>query len=135
MARDGGRVGVTELLVGVPFPAIAFEIMRHATAPQFFEDIVFSGATYEPDVACARGLVHDVVAPEALLDRACAEAERLAAVSPAAFALTKVQSRRPAQDRLQREAGSVDAAVREIWLNPDTLARMRDYAERTLKTS
>jgi enoyl-CoA hydratase len=133
MARDGGRIGVTELLVGVPFPGIAFEIMRHAAAPQFFEDIIFSGATYEADIAGERGLVHEVVAPDALLERACAEAERLAAVSPAAFALTKVQSRRPAQDRLQRDGTSVDAAVREIWLSPDTLARMRDYVERTLR--
>src|SRR5262249_15463840 len=31
LARDGGRVGVTELLVGVAFPAVAFEIMRFAT--------------------------------------------------------------------------------------------------------
>jgi enoyl-CoA hydratase len=31
MANVGGRIGVTELLVGVPFPALAFEIMRHAT--------------------------------------------------------------------------------------------------------
>ena len=36
MANDGGRIGVTELLVGVPFPALAFEIMRHATPPYFF---------------------------------------------------------------------------------------------------
>jgi enoyl-CoA hydratase len=27
MLRDGGRIGVTELLVGVPFPPVAFEIM------------------------------------------------------------------------------------------------------------
>ena len=77
--------------------------------------------------------MHEIVAAEALIDRACAEAERLAALSPAAFALTKVQSRRPAQDRLQRDGTSVDAAVREIWLSADTITRMRDYVERTLK--
>ena len=32
MAREGGRIGVTELLVGVPFPPVAMEIMRDATA-------------------------------------------------------------------------------------------------------
>jgi enoyl-CoA hydratase len=133
MARDSGKVGVTELQVGVPFPAMAFEIMRLAAAPQFFEDTMFSGATFAPEIARERGLIHEIVAPETLLDRALAEAERLAALSPAAFALTKVQSRRPAQDRLQREGTSVDAAVREIWLAPDTLTRMRDYVERTLK--
>ena len=38
MARDGGRIGVTELLVGVPFPALAFEIMRCATPPHYFAE-------------------------------------------------------------------------------------------------
>ncbi len=34
MGREAGRIGVTELLVGVPFPAGAMEIMRRAVAPQ-----------------------------------------------------------------------------------------------------
>ena len=135
MAAGPGRVGVTELLVGVPFPAIAFEIMRFAAAPQHFEDIVFSGATYAPEAARERGLVHDIVAPELLLDRAVAAAETLAALSPAAFALTKMQSRRAVQDTLRQSGASIDAAVGEIWLSPDTLVRMRDYVARTLKKS
>jgi len=32
MARESGRIGVTEILVGVPFPALAFEIVRLARA-------------------------------------------------------------------------------------------------------
>ena len=30
MARDGGRIGIPELLVGVPFPVVPLEIMRFA---------------------------------------------------------------------------------------------------------
>jgi enoyl-CoA hydratase len=133
MALGTGTMGVTELLVGVPFPTIAFEIMRCATAPQYFEDTIFTGATYAPEAARERGFVHELVVPEHLLDRAVAAAETLAALSPAAFALTKMQSRKAVQDTLQRTGAGVDAAVREIWLNPDTLARMRDYVARTLK--
>jgi enoyl-CoA hydratase/carnithine racemase len=132
MARDSGRIGVTEVLVGVPFPATAFEIMRHTAAPQHFEDIL-GGATYPPEEGRERGLVHEIVAPEALLDAAIKTAETLAALAPAAFALNKMQSRRPVQEALQRSGSSVDAAAREIWLAPDTLARIRDYVARTLK--
>ncbi len=32
-ASGASRIGVTELLVGVPFPALAFEVMRFATPP------------------------------------------------------------------------------------------------------
>ncbi len=72
MAKDGGRIGVTELLVGVPFPAAAMEIMRHATAPQYFEHAIFSGATFTPEDAAMRGLVDEVVEPRASA-RPCAQ--------------------------------------------------------------
>ena len=77
MARDGGRIGVTELLVGVPFPPVAMEIMRCATAPQYFADAIFSGATYMPPEAAERGMVHDIVEP-ACAARPCASAPRSA---------------------------------------------------------
>ncbi len=131
MARDAGRIGVTELVVGVPFPPVAMEIMRAATAPQYFEDALFGGATYAPAEAVARGLVHEVVDPQALIDRAVAAAKSLAALSPPAFALTKRQTRGPA---LERIAGAdVDAAVAQIWTAPETLARIRDYVSRVLR--
>src|SRR5215208_4311256 len=104
-------------------------------APPDFEETMFTGATYAPEPARERGFVHELVAPELLLDRAVAAAETLAALSPAAFALTKMQSRKAVQDTLQRAGGSIDAAVREMWLDPDTLTRIRDYVARTLKKS
>jgi len=132
MAQGAGRIGVTELRVGVPFPAAAFEVMRHATAPQYFEEVL-GGATYTPEEGRQRGFVHEVVPPAELMERAIHAAEALAALSPPAFAVTKMQSRRAVQEALLRGGTSVDAAVREIWLAPDTLARMRDYVARTLK--
>ena len=122
---------MTELLVGVPFPAAAMEIMRRATAPQYFEDAILSGATYNPPEAVARGLVHDIVDPHELLDRAIDAANTLAALSPPAFAITKRQTRGPAVERLQR--ADVDADIDRIWTAPDTLARIRDYVGRTLR--
>jgi enoyl-CoA hydratase len=133
MARDGGRIGVTELLVGVPFPPAAMEIMRCAAAPQFFADAIFSGATYTPAEAVARGFVHDVVEPQALLERAVAAANALAALPPKAFALTKRQTRAPALERMQ--SPELDAAIMQIWTAPETLERVRDYVSRTLRKS
>lgn len=133
MARDAGRIGVTELLVGVAFPPVAMEIMRCATAPQYFEDTIFGAATYAPPEAAARGFVHDIVDPHALLQRAVGAAKTLAALSPAAFALSKRQTRAPALARMKDAA--VDATVAQIWTAPETLARIRDYVARTLRKS
>src|SRR2546428_706366 len=134
-APEPARIGVTELLVGLPFPPMAFEIMRFVAAPQYFEDVIFSGATYAPEAGRERGLVHDVVEPELLLDRAVAAAEAFASLRPAAFALTKQQSRQVVQDRLQQDASRFDAAVRDIWTAPESATRIRDYVVRTLKKS
>jgi enoyl-CoA hydratase len=132
MADDGGRIGVTELLVGVPFPPIAMEIMRTATASHHFEEVIFGAATYTPQEAVGLGIVDQVVRPEALLDRAIAAAQTLAALSPATFAVTKRQTRQPALERLARSS-EVDAEVTKIWMAPDTLDRIRDYVSRTFK--
>jgi enoyl-CoA hydratase/carnithine racemase len=131
MGREGGRIGVTELLVGVPFPPVAMEIMRDATAPQLFSEAILSGATFTPVEALARGWVHEVVEPPALLERAVEAANALAALPPKAFALSKRQIRQPALQRMQ--AADVDAAVAQIWAAPETLARIRDYVARTLR--
>ena len=133
MARDGGRIGVTELLVGVPFPPVAMEIMRCAIAPQFFADAIFSGATYTPLEAVARGFIHDVIEPQVLLERAVAAAKSLAALPSKAFALSKRQIRAPALERMQNP--QLDAAIEQIWTAPETLDHIRGYAARTLGKS
>src|SRR5665213_4568191 len=127
-AAGSARIGVTELLVGVPFPPLAFEIMRFATPPRYLANGLYSGATFTPDVALARGLIDEVVAePAALLDRAVAAAETLAALQPATFALTKQQIRQNVTDAVQRHGSRVDAASAEIWASDATLGRIRDY--------
>ena len=133
MAHDTGRIGITELLVGVPFPVIALEIMRFAAAPQHFARIVTSGATFAPEAAVGLGLVDEVVPGDALLNRATAAAEALAALGPEAFALTKRQLREPVRERLERDGPRFDPAVDAIWYAPETAARVRDYVSRTFK--
>ena len=133
-ARDGGRIGVTELLVGVPFPPLAFEIMRFATPPRYFADGMLSGATFTPDVALARGLVDELVEPAALLDRAIAAAETLAALSPAAFAQTKQQIRQPVTDAMERHGRRRRrGGRRKSGPRRRRSTHIRDYVARTLQ--
>ena len=64
-----------------------------------------------------------------------AVAREFAALSPAAFAQTKMQIRQPVTERLQASGKATDKAVTEIWTAPATLAYIRDYVARTLKKS
>ena len=106
------------------------EIMRHAVAPQFFEEAVMSGTTYLPAEAQQRAFIHAVVEPAVLLERAIDAARTLAALSPAAFAITKQQMRQPAVERC--EANPMTSELEELWTSPETIARIRDYVKRTL---
>lgn len=135
IARGEARMGVTELLVGVPFPPLAFEIMRFASAHKFFPEVIYSAATYAPEEAVKRGLADEIVPPEKLVELSIEHAERLAALRPDAFAQTKRQMRQPVADALARHGEYTEAAVADIWLGAETIASMRDYVGRTFKKS
>ncbi len=130
MGRGGGRIGVTELFVGVPFPALAFEAVRFAVPRRHLSEFAFGGATYAVDAALERGWVDEVVEADALMERAIAAARYLALISPAAFAQTKRQLRQDVADRVERSGAMTDLIVTEIWT--EALGYIRDYVARTL---
>jgi enoyl-CoA hydratase len=131
MSRAGGRIGVTELLVGVPFPALAFEIVRFAVPRRDLSEFTFGGATYDTSAALERGWVDEVVESDALMQRAIAAAQELARLSPSAFAQTKKQLRQEAAERVERSGSSTDQIVTDIWTG--AIGDIRDYVSRTLK--
>jgi enoyl-CoA hydratase len=133
LARGTAQVGLTEIRVGVEFPARALEIARFATPPQHFPTLVCTGRTWQPEEALARGLVDELVEPEQLLDRACSIGEELAAIPPATFTATKLAVRQPLLEAARRRAALTDAIVLEQWCRPDTLRQVAAYAEQTIK--
>ena len=133
MVRGTSRIGVTELLVGLPFPALAFEVMRFVTGPRWFAETIYTGETYLPDAALERGLLHEVVDQQVLMERALAAAGMLAQLAPAAFAQTKVQMRLPVSERIKRDGKRTDAAVTKIWCTPKSVASIKGYVARTFK--
>ena len=133
MGRESGRIGVTELLVGVPFPALAFEIVRFAVPPRYLPEFTLTGATYASDEAVQRGWVDELAEPGEVLEDAMAVAQELALLSPPAFAQTKMQIRQSVSERMAASGQATDRAVTDIWTAPETLARIRDYVARTLK--
>jgi enoyl-CoA hydratase len=131
-ARGAARLGVTELLVGVPFPAIALEIMRAAVPRRHLADMVYGGRTWDVGEAQAHGLVDAVVEPGALLDAAVAAAEALAAIPAESFALTKAQLRQPARDFLALHAARIDREALRCWSAPAAQDAIRRYVAKTL---
>src|ERR1700722_19620719 len=82
------RIGASELVVGVSFPATALEILR-AASPSHADEIIFEGAVYEASSALTVGLLHEVVARGAVVDRSVEVAASLGSIQGEAFRLAE----------------------------------------------
>lgn len=129
---SGGRIGVPELLVGVPFPPLALEIARFAIPSQHFQSMVLQGRTIDATSAQSLGMIDEVAHDAAIASRAVQLARQLAALSPVAFQLTKRQIREP----YLRAAATISSAsadeIDDQWAAPETHERIRAYLAKTI---
>ncbi|MFI6316450.1 enoyl-CoA hydratase/isomerase family protein [Nonomuraea sp. NPDC050556] len=122
----GGTIGLTELAAGVPFPTVPLEIMRHAVGAAL-DTMVLGAGRFTAEQAVPLGLVHEVVAPDQLLDVALRRAELLCAAPAEVYALSKRQLRRGAVERIAVHREADDAAVLEIWSSDQTRQILNGY--------
>jgi enoyl-CoA hydratase len=133
MVQESGRIGVPELLVGVPFPAAPLEVMRFAVPPQHLQEVIYFGNTYDPEEALARGLVDRLVPEQDLQTRALEDARLLASLPETTFRLTKIQLREPVVERMRIGHERHGPEVVEAWTDPAIRTAVEDYVEKTLK--
>jgi enoyl-CoA hydratase len=126
-AAGAGRLGLTELQVGVPFPVSAIEIVRHAVGSPAASRLALSAELVDLTTALAMHAVDEVVPPDALLSTAIARAELRAARGLASYRMTKLQLRRPAMDLIERVAPGEDPLVRQAWADQASLDRIRGF--------
>lgn len=131
MAAGNGRIGVPELLVGVPFPPLALEIVRFAMPGHVRNRMIYLGETLSADVALQRGLIEEVVPAEGLETRAREVAGQLSAIPHDAFRLTKQQLRAPMLERANTYTTMYGQETAATWESPETHEHIRDYIERT----
>src|ERR1700722_16370334 len=101
---SGGRIGLAELSVGVPFPPVALEILRHAIGPAVAH-LVLTAGLLDPSQAQSIGLVHEVAGPDVLLEEAIDRAQQMAQVPAEVFEFSKRQLQQPARARLAGRGG------------------------------
>jgi enoyl-CoA hydratase len=129
---SAGRIGVPEQLVGIPFPALALEIVRFGVPPRHLRSVILFGHTYEAGPAHEMGLIDEVVSPMDLQRRAGEVASQLGGVPMETFRLTKRMLREPSlRDAAQIAATTVDQ-VDALWCAPESHERIRAYLGRTI---
>lgn len=132
VARGKARIGLTEIQVGVPFPAWALEIARFATPPEHFQTLILTGRTWGPEESLARGLVDEVVEPEQLEARALEVANELGLLYPATFAATKLAVRRPLFEAVAASAPA-EAEVIDAWTSPEVFERIQAFVAQNIR--
>ena len=130
MAAGGGRIGLPELKVGVPFPAVASGIVRSVIPQRYQREVMLLGRLYDPESAAERGFVDEIVPAEGLLARAREIALDLALIPAATYSLMKRQFASPPDG-----ANALENELRTIWTDDDTLEHIRGYLQRTLGRS
>ncbi len=133
LAKDAGRMGVTELRVGVPFPPFAFEVLRATTSPRHFPKFTATGETFDTEGALGCGFADEAVSAERLLPRALEKAEELAAIRAEAFAVNKRHVRAMAKQILKNDRGRLAKQIMKVWEAKETAANIRAYVARTFK--
>jgi enoyl-CoA hydratase len=131
VADGSAKIGLTEILVGVPFPASALEIVRFSCAGPHLQELLYHGRTYDPQAACERRLVDEVVDPGQLMTRARTIARELGSRPPVAFAGIKQALRTDALARLRAHAPGTDP-VWNHWSSPQVRAAVEEFRARTL---
>jgi len=132
MTEGNGRIGIPELAVGVPFPALPLQIMAARVADGPLRDLVFTGRTLLIDEAKTMGLIDEKCPSGMLMDRAMEVALKMAAIPAGAFALTKESFYTPILERTNQLAAT-NTRVVEAWLQQHTYDTIRAYLEKTIK--
>jgi enoyl-CoA hydratase len=129
MADGSGRIGLPELVVGVPLPRVAVEVVRYAVGDQVARTLITGAATHLPAAAQAMGLVDEVLPAEDLLPAALDRARALASTIPAdTFAFTKAQLRREALHRMDGAAEEAEATL-ALWIRRGSDGWTQRYLE------
>jgi enoyl-CoA hydratase len=123
LGADAGRFGLNEIRLGVPFPASAIEIVRHAVPAGSVGQVLYEGELFAPREALARGLVTDVVAGDTLeaAQEICA---RLAAAPADAFETIKTALKGPAVERAHATLKPLRRAFVDAWYSPEARRRI-----------
>ena|SRR5687767_6895202 len=131
MVEGNGRIGIPELVVGVPFPALPLQVMAARLTDATLRELVFTGRTVQVDEAKTMGLIDEKCPSGMLIEQALDTAARLRSIPAGAFGLAKEAFYTPILDRA-KALTDYNARVVDAWMQQHTYDTIRVYLERTI---
>jgi enoyl-CoA hydratase/carnithine racemase len=124
------KIGLSEVLVGLPLPPVILHALRRLVGPNQSERLAVRGLLLSPQEALQVGLVDEMVPAEEVVARAIQWSEDLLTIPHVAMAYTRQQARADLVALFALDLTSEIEEVGEAWWHPDTQARLRSVADR-----
>ena len=119
-ATGSYRIGVSEVQLGVIFPATAFEVLRAAIPASRTSEVLLRGKLTGPGDAIANGFLHELAEPEELAGRAVERAEELGALPREAYAHTKRELRAEFAERALAQRAAKREGFLDTWFSEES---------------
>ena len=114
IGADDATYGLTELRVGVPYPAAAIACVHAELTPAAARRLVLEAELIDGEAALGHGLVDELLPADAVLDRAREVAAGLAELPTRAYETVKDQLRGPVIEAMR--AGAADDPMSSGWI-------------------
>lgn len=128
-------IGLNEVQVGIPFPAVPLTVTRHTLSPARVREAMLMGALYPPAGALAHGLVDEVLPAAEVMARAIALARSIVPDSLEAYAALKAQLLAPALASLEATREQVNREFLDVWFSDAGRRQLGAFRERLLNRS
>ena len=130
IASEKARLGQPEILLGIIPGGGGTQRLARLVGPSRAKDLIFTGRQVRADEALAMGLVDEVVAPEAVLDRAIERAAALAAGATKAQGLAKRAIDRGLDITLNGGLDLEQQLFADVFLTEDAGIGVQSFLER-----
>ena len=129
-ASEKTKIGLNEIVIGVPVPLLADMLLRHIVGNQAATHMMYTGDFITSSEAGALGLVDETLAREELENRGLEKIQRFATASMPAFARIKANRVQEIADRFERQFPASLEAFLDIWFSPKTRELLFKAAEK-----
>jgi enoyl-CoA hydratase len=115
IGSDAATYGLTEVRVGIPYPAAAIGCVRAELTPAAARRLVLEAELIDAEAALGHGLVDELLPASAVLERGLQVARELATLPGATYEIVKDQLRGPAIAAMRE--GADNDPLSEGWIS------------------
>jgi enoyl-CoA hydratase/carnithine racemase len=134
-AQGDFKLGLTEVQAGIPLPPVILQALRRQIGPRQAERLAVPGLMLSPEQSLSAGLVDELVAPDAVVDRSVACCQSLLALPSEAMLSTRLRARADLVALFEKASDEELQGVLDSWFSAGTQGVLQSIVARLGKKS